>query len=458
MKKVEEFLESISFDKRLYKYDIQGSIAHIKMLVTCKIITDAEGKKIVKALKEIEKEIKTGKFEFDPSLEDIHTHIEKKLIEKIGDTGAKLHTARSRNDQISLDMRLFLRDEIKEIAELIRSLQKSILKVAEKHIDAIMPGYTHLQHAQPILFSHWIMAYFFMFNRDWKRLLNTFNRVNVSPLGAAALAGTSHPIDREYTARLLGFPKVAPSSMDAVSDRDFIIEFLADASLIMMHLSRLSEELILFSSKEFDFIELGEVFTTGSSIMPQKRNPDVCELIRGKTGRVYGNLMSLLTTMKSLPLAYNRDMQEDKIPLFDTVDTLKGSLSLSAQMLDTMKINTKKMLASLEGDFSMATDLADYLVKKGMPFRKAYQIVSKLAKETIKKKKDLTALTLKDFKTYSTLFGRDVFDTIKVKAVIAARKSLGGTAKESVRRLIAQGKRDLQEIRRNDETRMTNDE
>lgn len=443
MKKVEEFLESISFDKRLYKYDIQGSIAHIKMLVKCKIITDPEGKKIVKALKEIEKEIKNGKFKFDPSLEDIHTHIERRLIAKIGDVGAKLHTGRSRNDQVSLDMRLFLRDEIKEIAELIRNLQKSILKVAENNIDVIMPGYTHLQHAQPILFSHWIMAYFFMIDRDWERLLSTFDRVNVSPLGAAALAGTSHAIDREYTARLLGFPKVVPSSMDAVSDRDFIIEFLADASLIMMHLSRLSEELILFSSKEFGFIELGEAFTTGSSIMPQKRNPDVCELIRGKTGRVYGNLMSLLTTMKSLPLAYNRDMQEDKVPLFDTIDTLKDSLSLYAQMLDTMKINRKKMLASLEGDFSMATDLADYLVRKGLPFRKAHQIVSKLVKDTVKKKKNLDGLTLKDFRTYSKLFASDVFKTIKVEAGIAARKSLGGTAKESVKGLIAQGKETL---------------
>lgn len=440
MKKVEEFLESISFDKRLYKYDIQGSIAHIKMLAKCKIIADFEGKQIVKALKDIEKEIKSGKLKLDPSLEDIHTHIEKRLIEKIGDIGAKLHTARSRNDQISLDMRLFLRDEIKEIAELIRNLQKSILKVAEKHIDAIMPGYTHLQHAQPILFSHWIMAYFSMLNRDWERLLNTFGRVNISPLGAAALAGTSHAIDREYVAHLLGFPKVVQSSMDAVSDRDFIIEFLADASLLMMHLSRLSEELILFSSTEFGFVELDEAFTTGSSIMPQKRNPDVCELIRGKTGRVYGNLMSLLTTMKSLPLAYNRDMQEDKVPLFDTVDTLKGSLYLSAQMLDTMKINKKRMLASFEGDFSMATDLADYLVKKDLPFRKAHQIVSKLVKDTIKKKKTLTDLTLKDFKTYSKLFGRDVFDTIKVKTAVASRKSLGGTAKESVKGLIAQGK------------------
>lgn len=439
MKKVEEFLESISFDKRLYKSDIQGSIAHVKMLAKCKIIKDSEGKKIVKTLKEIEKEIESGKFKFHPSLEDIHTHIERKLIEKIGDVGAKLHTARSRNDQIALDMRLFLRNEIQEIAQLIRNLQKSILKVAEKDIDAIMPGYTHLQHAQPILFSHWLMAYFFMLDRDWERLLNTFDRVNVSPLGAAALAGTSHPIDREYVAHLLGFPKVAQSSMDAVSDRDFIIEFLADASLIMMHLSRLSEEFILFSSKEFGFIELDETFTTGSSIMPQKKNPDVCELIRGKTGRVYGNLMSLLTTMKSLPLAYNRDMQEDKVSLFDTVDTLKGSLSIYAQMLDTMKINKKKMLASLQGDFSMATDLADYLVKKDLPFRRAHRIVSKLVSETIKKKKNLTGLTLKEFKTYSKLFDRDVFDIIKAKVGIAARKSLGGTAKECVKRLITQG-------------------
>lgn len=440
MKKVEEFLESISFDKRLYRYDIQGSIAHAKMLVKCKIIADSEGKKIVKALKEIEKEIKSGKFKFQPSLEDIHTHIEKRLIEKIGDVGAKLHTGRSRNDQIALDIRLFLRDEIEGIAELIRNLQKSILKVAQKNIDAIMPGYTHLQHAQPILFSHWLIAYFFMFDRDWERLLNTFDRVNVSPLGAAALAGTSHPIDREYVAHLLGFPRVVQSSMDAVSDRDFIIEFLADASLIMMHLSRLSEELVLFSSKEFGFVKLDDVFTTGSSIMPQKRNPDVCELIRGKTGRVYGNLVSLLTTMKSLPLAYNRDMQEDKIPLFDTVDTLNGSLSIYAQLLDTMKISKKKMAASLEADFSMATDLADYLVKKGLPFRKAHQIVSKLVKETIKKKKDLADLTLKEFKTYSKLFDPDISKTIKIEAGIAARKSLGGTAKESVKRLITQGK------------------
>ncbi len=443
MKTVEEFLESISFDRRLYRYDIQGSIAHTKMLAKCKIIADSEGKKIIKALKEIEKEIGSGKFKFHPSLEDIHTHIERRLIEKIGDIGAKLHTARSRNDQIALDMRLYLKDEIKEIAQLIRNLQKSILKVAEKNIDIIMPGYTHLQHAQPLLFSHWIMAYFFMLDRDWERLLNTFDRVNLSPLGAAALAGTSYAIDREYTARLLGFPRVVPSSMDAVSDRDFIIEFLADASLIMMHLSRLSEELILFSSKEFGFIELADAFTTGSSIMPQKKNPDVCELIRGKTGRVYGDLMSLLTTMKSLPLAYNRDMQEDKVPLFDAVDTLKGSLSLSAQMLATLKIDKKRMLASLEGDFSPATDLADYLVKKGLPFRKAHRIVSNLVKETIKKKKDLTDLTLKDFKAYSKLFASDVFDTIKVEAGIASRKSLGGTAKESVKRLIAQGKETL---------------
>jgi argininosuccinate lyase len=440
-KVVEKFLESISFDKRLYKYDIQGSIAHVKMLAKCKIIKQSEAKAIIKGLEGIAGEISRGKFKFDSSLEDIHTHIEKRLIRKIGEVGAKLHTARSRNDQVSLDMRLYLKDEIKAIAGLIRGLQKNILKVAEKNIDAVMPGYTHLQHAQPVLFAHWIMAYFFMFARDWERLLGTFSRVDVSPLGSAALAGTSHAIDREYTARLLGFSKIAPSSLDAVSDRDFIIEFLADASLVMMHLSRLSEELILFSTKEFDFITLAGTFTTGSSIMPQKRNPDVCEVVRGKTGAIYGNLMNLLTAMKSLPLAYNRDMQEDKVPLFHTVDTLKGALSLYTEMLGTIKLNKKSMLRALEGDFSLATDLADYLVKKGLPFRTAYEIISTLVKETMKKEKKLTDLTLKDLKVYSPLFKRDVFAILKVESSVSARKSLGGTSPSSVKRLIAQGKR-----------------
>lgn len=434
------FTESISFDRRLYRYDIQGSIAHAKMLARCQVITARDAERITKGLRKIQKEIEAGKLKFDPGLEDIHTHVEHRLIEIIGDTGAKLHTARSRNDQVALDMRMYLRDEIREIAMLIRELQATILKVAEANIDVIMPGFTHLQHAQPILFSHWLMAYFEMLDRDWGRLFDTFERVNVMPLGAAALAGTSHPIDREYTARLLDFPKVTQNSIDTVSDRDFVLEFMADASLIIMHLSRLSEELILWSSKEFSFVEFADTFITGSSIMPQKRNPDVAELVRGKAGRIYGNLLSMLVAMKSLPLAYNRDMQEDKEPLFDTVDTLKGALAVYAKMLASIRVNKKNMAAALVGDFSTATDIADYLVRKGMPFREAHQLVGRLVRETIAKHKQLVDLHLSDFQAYSKLFGKDIFEAIEPRASIESRRSLGGTAKESVTRMIAQGK------------------
>lgn len=439
-KLVEGFTESISFDKRLYKYDIEGSIAHAKMLARCEIITSKEAERITEGLKKIQKEIETNKLKFDPRLEDIHTHIEHRLIELIGEAGAKLHTGRSRNDQVALDLRMYLRDEIREIAGLVRKLQATILKLAEVNIDVIMPGFTHLQHAQPILFSHWLMAYFEMLDRDWERLLDTFERVNVMPLGAGALAGTSHPIDREYTAMLLDFPKVTQNSVDTVSDRDFVVEFMADASLIMMHLSRLSEELTLWSSKEFQFVEFADTFTTGSSIMPQKRNPDVAELVRGKAGRVYGNLLSLLVTMKSLPLAYNRDMQEDKEPLFDTVDTLKVTLSVYAGMLASMKVNAKRMAAALAGDFSTATDIADYMVKKGMPFREAHGLVGRLVRETIAKGKQLADLTLSDFQSYSKQFGEDIFEALEPRASIEAKKSLGGTARENVLKMIARAK------------------
>lgn len=382
---VEEFTASISFDKRLYKYDIQGSIAHCRMLSRCGIIPKKEKDKIIKGLKIILKEIDRGGFPFKIELEDIHMNIEKRLMEKIGGVAGKLHTARSRNDQIALDLRLYLRNEIKEIIKEIEKLKKAMIDIAKNNMDIIMPGYTHLQRAQPVLFSHYILAYFEMFERDKERFEEIFNRVNVMPLGSGALAGTNLPIDRRYVAKLLGFPKITQNSMDSVSDRDFMIEFLNAASINMMHLSRLSEDLILWSSAEFNFVELPESFCTGSSLMPQKKNPDVLELIRGKTGRVYGNLIALLTIMKSLPLAYNRDMQEDKEPLFDTVDTLKSSLSICTRLLKKIEINKKEMLKAASEDFTTATDMADYLVKKGLPFRKSHEIVGKVVNYCMKK-------------------------------------------------------------------------
>jgi len=368
-KLVEEFNASISFDKRLYKHDIMGSITHARMLAKVGILTKKEVDKIISGLKAIEKEIVAGKFRFTPDLEDIHMAIEKRLIEKIGPVGGKLHTARSRNDQVALDVRLYLRDEIKEIQSLIRDLQKALVNVAKKNLDCIMPGYTHLQRAQPILFSHHLLAYYEMLKRDHERIADCLTRVNVMPLGAGALAGSPYPLDRDFVAKELGFAKPTDNSLDSVSDRDFCIEFCGAASILMMHLSRLSEEFILWSSQEFGFIELSDAFSTGSSIMPQKKNPDVPELVRGKTGRVYGNLLSLLTTMKALPLAYNKDMQEDKEALFDTVDTVKDCLKVFSPMLTTMKINKKKMLNATKQGFLTATDAADYLVKKGVPFQ-----------------------------------------------------------------------------------------
>ncbi len=374
---VEEFTASIDFDKRLYRQDIRGSIAHARMLGRQGIITAADAESIVGGLQEILDRIEAGDFDFSVSLEDIHMNVEARLSEAIGEAGKRLHTGRSRNDQVALDIRLYLRDEIADVNAYLDRLIDSLLFQAEHNLDVIMPGYTHLQVAQPILFSHHMMAYVEMFSRDKGRMADCLKRLNALPLGAGALAGTTFPIDREYVAEQLGFPEVTRNSLDSVSDRDFSLEFISASSILMMHLSRFSEELILWSSSEFSFIDLSDSFCTGSSIMPQKKNPDVPELVRGKTGRVYGNLMALLTVMKSLPLAYNKDMQEDKEPLFDTIDTVKGSLKIFADMIREMKVKADNMRNAAARGFSTATDVADYLVRKGLPFRDAHEVVGK---------------------------------------------------------------------------------
>ena len=442
-KLVEEFNASISFDKRLYKHDIMGSITHARMLAKVGILTKKEVDKIISGLKAIEKEIVAGKFRFTPDLEDIHMAIEKRLIEKIGPVGGKLHTARSRNDQVALDVRLYLRDEIKEIQSLIRDLQKALVNVAKKNLDCIMPGYTHLQRAQPILFSHHLLAYYEMLKRDHERIADCLTRVNVMPLGAGALAGSPYPLDRDFVAKELGFAKPTDNSLDSVSDRDFCIEFCGAASILMMHLSRLSEEFILWSSQEFGFIELSDAFSTGSSIMPQKKNPDVPELVRGKTGRVYGNLLSLLTTMKALPLAYNKDMQEDKEALFDTVDTVKDCLKVFSPMLTTMKINKKKMLNATKQGFLTATDAADYLVKKGVPFRESHHIAGRVVAYCIKTSQGLEDLSIDEWRGFSKAFGKDIKEVISVEASVKSRKAKGGTAPEAVKRRLKEIEREI---------------
>ncbi|MBI5327142.1 MAG: argininosuccinate lyase [Deltaproteobacteria bacterium] len=442
-KLAEEFNASISFDRRLYKHDIMGSIAHAKMLAKAGIITKKEADKIVGGLKSIEKEIDASKFVFTYDLEDIHMAIEKRLTEKIGPVGGKLHTARSRNDQVALDIRLYLRDEIKEIQNLIKNLQKTLVDVAKKNLGCIMPGYTHLQKAQPILFSHHLLAYYEMMKRDYERFEGCYKRVNVMPLGAGALAGSPYPLDRDFVANELGFDKPTDNSLDSVSDRDFCIEFCSAASLVMMHLSRLSEELILWSSHEFDFIELSDAFSTGSSIMPQKKNPDVPELVRGKTGRVYGNLFSLLTTMKSLPLAYNKDIQEDKEALFDTVDTIKKCIKIFSPMLQTMKINKERMLDATKGGFLTATDAADYLVKKGIPFREGHHIIGKIVAYCIKTSQGLEDLSVDEWKGFSKVFDKDIKKAISVEASVDNRKVKGGTALEAVKKRLKEIERAL---------------
>lgn len=442
-KLAEEFNASISFDKRLYKHDIIGSIAHAKMLARVGIITNKEADDIISGLKAIDKEIEAGKFKFTADLEDIHMAIEKRLIEKIGNAGGKLHTARSRNDQVALDIRLYLRDEIKEVQNLIINLQKILANIAKNNIDCIMPGYTHLQRAQPILFSHHLLAYYEMLKRDYERFADCLKRVNVMPLGAGALAGSPYPLDRSFVAKELGFTKPTDNSLDAVSDRDFCIEFCSAASILMMHLSRFSEELILWSSSEFGFIELSDAFSTGSSIMPQKKNPDMPELIRGKTGRVYGNLMALLTIMKSLPLAYNKDMQEDKETLFDTIDTVNDCLRIFSPMLAATKINKKKMLDATNNGFLTATDAADYLVKKGIPFRESHHIVGKIIAHCIKSSQHLDDLSIDDWKGFSNAFDKDIRNIVSVEASVNSRKIKGGTALEAVKKRLKEIGREL---------------
>ena len=429
---VEEFTSSISFDNRMYRQDIAGSIAHARMLAKCGIISQEDAKLIIDGLQGILADIEAGNFSFEVSLEDIHMNIEKRLTERIGPAGGRLHTARSRNDQVALDTHMYVREQVAEIAGLLFDLEQAVLDTAEKYPDVIMPGYTHLQRAQPILFSHHMMAYFFMFERDFRRLKGVWESADIMPLGAGALAGTTFPIDREAVARELKFGRIYENSLDAVSDRDYILEFLSFASILMMHLSRISEEIILWSSTEFSFIELDDAHCTGSSIMPQKKNPDVAELVRGKTGRVFGHLMAMLTVAKGLPLAYNKDLQEDKEGLFDTIDTVKFSLTVYAAMLRGMKVNVSAMRQALRTDFSNATDMADYLVKKGLPFRQAHEVVGKCVAYCLSEQKTLTDLTLKEFEQFSPLFAADIIDAISVETCVAARNSMGGTSPTQV--------------------------
>ncbi len=431
-KTVEKFTSSLSFDVRLWKYDIEGSIAHAKMLGKQKIIPAKDVRLILRGLEEIREEIRTGRFRFHESLEDIHMNIEHALVKKAGPAGGKLHTGRSRNDQVALDLRLFLRDEISEIMGLIRKFQKTIVSAAEKHIDTVMPGFTHFQKAQPVLLAHHLLAYFDMLDRDRERFQDCLSRVNVMPLGSAALAGTTLPINRKYVARLLKFPRLSENSMDAVSDRDFAIEFISSSAMLMAHLSRFSEEVIIWNSDEFGFVELPDSFTTGSSIMPQKKNPDVLELTRGKTGRVFGHLMSILTVMKGLPLAYNRDMQEDKEPVFDTVDTVKSCLSILTEMMPRVRFNKQAMQKATEKGFLTATDFAEYLVRKKMPFREAHRVTGEVVRYCIDTGKVMSDLSLEDFRRFSDLIGEDVASYITVKTSVEGKKSPGGTSKEAV--------------------------
>lgn len=429
---VDEYTASISFDQKLAPYDIQGSLAHVEMLSVCGIIPKKDAETIKEGLRVVAKKIANGEVELSVENEDIHMNVEKLLIDEIGAVGGKLHTGRSRNDQVALDMRLYLRDTIVTIIDLLLKLQGALLDQAKKNLDTILPGYTHLQRAQPVLFSHHMMAYVSMFERDIERLQDSLKRVNRSPLGAGALAGTTFPIDRQMVAEQLHFDGVVENSLDAVSDRDFVVEFLSDASLIIMHLSRLSEELVQWSSAEFNFIELDDAFCTGSSMMPQKKNPDVAELVRGKTGRVYGHLIGMLTTLKGLPIAYNKDMQEDKEGMFDTADTLKGALALFAPMIQTMEVKKENMYQAVVQDFSNATDLADYLVNKDMPFREAHAVVGQTVLYAIEQNKFLLDLTLEEFKQFSSLIEEDIYQVLAPETVVNARDVIGGTAKNRV--------------------------
>jgi len=433
---VEAFTASIDFDQRLYRQDIAGSIAHARMLAHVSIISAAESAAIVAGLEGILADIEAGDFTWSVALEDIHMNIEARLIERIGETGKKLHTGRSRNDQVATDLRLYLREEIDGLCHALNRLQTALVDIAEREADTIMPGFTHLQVAMPVSFGHHMLAWEAMLARDHQRLRDVRKRVNIMPLGAAALAGTGFPIDRAYTAGLLGFDGVAANSLDAVSDRDFVIEFSAAAALVMMHLSRFSEELILWSSAQFNFIELPDRFCTGSSIMPQKKNPDVPELVRGKSGRVTGHLVSLLMLMKGQPLAYNKDNQEDKEPLFDTIDTLQGSLRVFGDMMPAVTLCQDNMVAAAMQGFATATDLADYLVRKGIAFRDAHEIVGRAVRFGIDNGKDLSAMSLQELQTFSSEIENDVFAVLKLEGSMAARNHPGGTAPEQVRKAV----------------------
>lgn len=440
---VDSFNSSIDFDKRLYSQDIEGSMAHCRMLAKQGIISEDEASGIINALAEIRREIERGELPVNDDHEDIHTLVEKSLVEKVGTLGEKLHSGRSRNDQVALDVRLYIRETIESVKLLIREMQESLVYQAEKNIDIIMPGYTHLQPAQPVLLAHHLLAYYEMLKRDTQRFQDCSKRVNILPLGSAALAGTTFNLDRKMVAAELGFDRISDNSMDAVSDRDFVLEFLFASSVLMMHLSRLSEEIILWSTREFDFIDLPDSFCTGSSIMPQKKNPDVLELIRGKTGRVYGNLMALLTTMKGLPLTYNKDMQEDKEALFDTVDTVEQCLTVLSMLMKEISFNSTRMKQATEGGYLMATDLADYLVTKGMTFRNAHEIVGKVVLYAIEKQKTLKELTLEELKDFTGKIAKDVFDWLDSSSGIKRRNLHGGTGFNPVKKSIKRAKKEI---------------
>ena len=442
---VHNFNASISFDQKFYKQDIQGSIAHVTMLAKQGILSEDDKETIVKGLNGILKDIESGTLEISSSSEDIHSFVEQTLIERVGEAGKRLHTGRSRNDQVALDMKLYTRDEIEELDKLLKSLLTSILRIMRENTETYMPGFTHLQKAQPITLAHHFGAYFEMFKRDRSRLSDITKRLNYCPLGSGALAGTTYPLDREYTASLLNFDGATLNSMDSVSDRDYLIELLSALSTIMMHLSRFCEEIIIWNSNEYRFVEIDDSYSTGSSIMPQKKNPDIAELVRGKTGRVYGALMSLLTTMKGIPLAYNKDMQEDKELSFDAIDTTKGCLSLFTGMIDTMKFNNRVMEASAKNGFTNATDAADYLVNHGVPFRDAHGIVGQLVLYCIDKNIALDDMSLDEFKSISPVFEEDIYDAISLKTCVEKRVTIGAPGKDAMERVIELNQKYLEE-------------
>lgn len=445
-KKVDDFNSSIRFDKRMYKQDIRGSIAHATMLGHQGIIPQEDADKIVEELKNILNDINNGKVEFLIDAEDIHMNIEKILTERIGDAGKRLHTGRSRNDQVALDIRMYLMDETVEIEEMLAETMSTFVELAKQHTDTIMPGYTHLQKAQPITFAHHCMAYYEMFKRDYARLKDCRKRTNIMPLGSGALAGTTYPLDRKMVADILGFDDITMNSLDGVSDRDFVVELANCLAIIMMHASRFSEELILWSSNEFGFVEMDDAYSTGSSIMPQKKNPDVAELIRGKSGRVYGNLMSLLTMMKGLPLAYNKDMQEDKEPIFDSIDTVKLCLPVFCDMIRTMKVNTEIMYRGANGGFTNATDAADYLVKKGLPFRDAHAVIGNMVFYCIQNNKAIDDLTMEEMKSFSNIIEDDIYEAVSMQTCVNDRDVIGGPAKKMTEKAIRKAEQFIDSI------------